>query len=126
MSNGTDEATPVKATKKSKKVVEEPVEDTPVADASDEHPFSEDDDNDNENAADDEAQALAKQLDSGDEDEAEVDSAVAFKKGQDVGKIPKPNRRSRGTAESREEPGVVYIGRKLIFQPLLPIVVLPC
>lgn len=124
MSNGADDATPVKANKKSKKVVEEPAEDIPVTDASDEHPFSEDDDN--ENAADDEAQALAKQLDSGDEDEAEVDSAVAFKKGQDVGKIPKPNRRSRGTAESREEPGVVYIGRKLIFRPLLPIVVLPC
>ncbi|KAH7040480.1 uncharacterized protein B0I36DRAFT_259765 [Microdochium trichocladiopsis] len=107
VSNGAKDATPVKPAKKSKKV-EEPEEEVPVTEADEEHPFSDDDDNVD---AADEAQALAKKIDSDDEDEAEVDSAVAFKKGQDVGKIPKPSRKSRGTAEVNEEPGVVYIGR---------------
>ncbi|KXJ96923.1 hypothetical protein Micbo1qcDRAFT_155633 [Microdochium bolleyi] len=106
--NGAKDATPVKSGKKSKKV-EQAEEEVPVVEAEDEeHPFSDEDDT--ENAAD-EAQALAKAIDGDDDEAAEVDSAVAFKKGQDVGKVPKPNRKSRGTVDPNEEPGVVYIGR---------------
>ena len=47
-------------------------------------------------------------MDSG--DEAPVDKTVAFKRGQDVGKIPKISKQV-AQATPKGEPGVVYIGR---------------
>ncbi|ETS73420.1 hypothetical protein PFICI_15025 [Pestalotiopsis fici W106-1] len=96
-----------KATKASKpaKKVEEPAE--PVA-ADDEHPFSDDDEQDN-----DQALALAGVSDS--EDEAAVDESAAFKEGQDVGKAPvssKAVEKSKKAGKGgKQDKAVVYIGR---------------
>lgn len=57
-------------------------------------------------------QALAKIVDSDDEDEALVDADVAFQEGQDVGKIPDASKKLLKSSKSGDgERGVVYIGR---------------
>ncbi|KAI1781145.1 hypothetical protein F4818DRAFT_30109 [Hypoxylon cercidicola] len=72
-------------------------------------------DMDNAQASDDEdenAQALAKVVDSDEEDGAVVDADVAFHEGQDVGEIPKASKKLLKSANSEDgERGVVYVGR---------------
>ncbi|KAI0882506.1 uncharacterized protein GGS22DRAFT_169618 [Annulohypoxylon maeteangense] len=59
----------------------------------------------------DNAKALAKIVDSDDED-AVVDTDAAFKEGQDVGEIPKESKELLKSSKSGDdEHGVVYIGR---------------
>jgi nucleolar protein 15 len=58
---------------------------------------------------DDETKALVKTLDSGDEDEAEVQIST-FKEGQDVGKIPKAKKATKSSAPTGT-PGVMYLAR---------------
>lgn len=68
---------------------------------------------DDDNAGDNEAEALAAEIDSGDEQE-ELDQAMAqFEEGQDVGKIPKLSKKERKAIEAarNEKPGIVYVGR---------------
>ncbi|KAI0378293.1 hypothetical protein F5Y04DRAFT_262346 [Hypomontagnella monticulosa] len=61
---------------------------------------------------DDNARALAKVVDSGDEDEDVVDADVAFQEGQDVGEIPKKSKQLLKSSKSGDgDRGVVYIGR---------------
>lgn len=60
---------------------------------------------------DDQAQALAQIIDSGEEDTS-VDDELAFKEGQDVGNAPLANQQPAGPSRpSKVKPGVVYIGR---------------
>lgn len=61
---------------------------------------------------DENAQALAKVVDSDEEDDAAVDTEVAFHEGQDVGEIPKVSKKLLKSANSEDgERGVVYVGR---------------
>ncbi|RYP63587.1 hypothetical protein DL771_009195 [Monosporascus sp. 5C6A] len=73
--------------------------------ADDDHPFSDDED--------DETKTLAEAVDSDEEDGAAVaESDALFKPGQDVGKAPKPSKASEeATAASNGETGVLYVGR---------------
>lgn len=65
----------------------------------------------------DEANALAQVVD-GEDDEASIDDEADFQDGQDVGKIPTPSKAVvESTKSSGAEPGVVYIGRKLLSHP---------
>ncbi|XXG97038.1 hypothetical protein Hte_003332 [Hypoxylon texense] len=58
------------------------------------------------------AQALAKVVDSDEEDDAAGDTEVAFHEGQDVGEIPKASKKLLKSANAEDdEPGVVYVGR---------------
>ena len=61
------------------------------------------------------AQLLAAEIDSEeDDDEIASESAVVFKPGQDIGKIPKLSKELKKISRDRNassEPGVVYIGR---------------
>lgn len=97
-----------KATKASKaaKKVEEPVEEpTEPVTADEEHPFSDDEEQD-------QALALAGVSDS--EDDEAVDESAVFKEGQDVGKAPvaKAGAKSKKAGKGgKEDKGVVYIGR---------------
>ncbi|KAL2179867.1 uncharacterized protein P884DRAFT_237916 [Thermothelomyces heterothallicus CBS 202.75] len=61
---------------------------------------------------DDDTKALVNALDSGDEDEAET-RVSTYKKGQDVGKIPKAKKaaKSAGSSTSSGNPGVMYLSR---------------
>ncbi|OAA44273.1 ribosomal biogenesis protein Gar2 [Metarhizium rileyi] len=87
-----------KPKKTAKKAEEE--EDVLELDDSDD---SEDEDNEN-------VKALAAEIDS--DDEAPADKAVAFKPGQDVGKIPSVTEElAKAAKEATGEPGVLYIGR---------------
>ncbi|PKS06950.1 hypothetical protein jhhlp_005546 [Lomentospora prolificans] len=64
-------------------------------------------------AGDNEAEALAAEIDSGDEAE-QLDKAIAqFEEGQDVGTIPKLSKKQRKALEAarNQKPGVVYVGR---------------
>ena len=58
---------------------------------------------------DDDTKALVQALDSGDEDEAETQIST-YKKGQDVGKAPKPKKATKPSASSGT-PGVMYLAR---------------
>ncbi|KAK4194755.1 hypothetical protein QBC40DRAFT_212942 [Triangularia verruculosa] len=89
-----------KAPKKAKKV-EEPVEETEVAE----------DEDDEEVDAD--TQALVEALDSENDDEQPTQISETFKKGQDVGKVPKSKKakKEKDTQASSGTPGVVYLGR---------------
>ncbi|KAK0704944.1 hypothetical protein B0H67DRAFT_613465 [Lasiosphaeris hirsuta] len=67
-----------------------------------------------EEGVDDETQALVEQLDTenedeeGDEDEAQIST---YKKGQDVGKVPKAKKATRSSnGPSSGKPGVMYLG----------------
>ncbi|KAI0018288.1 RNA-binding domain-containing protein [Xylariomycetidae sp. FL0641] len=60
----------------------------------------------------DEAQALAQVIDSDDENEEVERSEVAYKEGQDVGKVPKTSGQLVKSSKTQDgEPGVVYVGR---------------
>lgn len=64
-----------------------------------------------EEEIDDDTKALVKTLDSGDEDDDEADKQVGtYKKGQDVGKIPKAKKATKPSSGSGN-PGVMYLGR---------------
>ncbi|KAL2160896.1 hypothetical protein VTH06DRAFT_1094 [Thermothelomyces fergusii] len=65
-----------------------------------------------EDEVDDDTKALVKALDSGDEDEAETQVST-YKKGQDVGKIPKAKKAAKpaGGSTSSGNPGVMYLAR---------------
>ncbi|KAI0843441.1 hypothetical protein F5Y06DRAFT_254943 [Hypoxylon sp. FL0890] len=72
---------------------------------------SEDDDAQLSDDEQDNAKALAKVVDSDDED-AIVDAEAVFQEGQDVGRIPKESKELLKSSKSEEsESGVVYIGR---------------
>lgn len=58
---------------------------------------------------DDNTKALVQALDSGDEDEAQTQIST-YKKGQDVGKAPKPKKATKPSA-SNGTPGVMYLAR---------------
>lgn len=61
---------------------------------------------------DENAQALAKAVDSDEEDDAVVDTEAAFQEGGDVGEIPKTSKKLLKSANPEDdERGVVYIGR---------------
>ncbi|KAL1841694.1 hypothetical protein VTJ49DRAFT_6733 [Mycothermus thermophilus] len=64
---------------------------------------------------DQETQALVKALDSGEEqeDEAAETQVSTYKKGQDVGKIPKAKKAAKPSADSNgsSKPGVMYLAR---------------
>lgn len=95
-----------KASKEKKNKPEENVDEDsepPVAD--DDHPFSDDDE-------DDEAKALAEIVDSDNEDSAaDAGDKSLFKPGQDVGEVPKPSEASKHVSNaSNGETGVLYIG----------------
>jgi nucleolar protein 15 len=61
---------------------------------------------------DDDTKALVQALDSGDEDEAEAQAPVStFKKGQDVGKVPKAKKATKPAGSSSGTPGVMYLAR---------------
>jgi nucleolar protein 15 len=62
---------------------------------------------------DDEAQVLATELDSEDEDEDDAaGGGTLFEQGQDVGKIPEVSKQVKDAAgSSSDETGVIYIGR---------------
>ena len=66
---------------------------------------------------DDETHALVEELDSGAEDAPATTDVIEVKKGQTLGKIPKPakptKKRASNAAEEKEpeEPGVIYVGR---------------
>ncbi|KAL2021569.1 hypothetical protein VTK56DRAFT_7068 [Thermocarpiscus australiensis] len=64
---------------------------------------------DDEEEVDDETKALVQSLDSGDEDDAE-NQISTYKKGQDVGKIPKPKKPTKSSG-STEQRGVMYLAR---------------
>lgn len=73
-------------------------------DSEEENAQSSDDEKDN-------AKALAKIVDSDDED-AVVDADAAFQEGQDVGEIPKESKELLKSSKSGNgEHGIVYIGR---------------
>ncbi|KAK7755905.1 nucleolar protein [Diatrype stigma] len=100
------ESKPTKPSKGQKDKTEAAVEEDsepPVAD--DDHPFSDDED--------EEAKALAETVDSDDEDPAaDAGKGDLFKSGQDVGKAPKPTEASKqASSTSKGESGVLYIGR---------------
>ncbi|KAL2149625.1 hypothetical protein VTH82DRAFT_8277 [Thermothelomyces myriococcoides] len=65
-----------------------------------------------EEEVDDDTKALVKALDSGDEDETETQIST-YKKGQDVGKIPKVKKaaKSAGNSTNGGNPGVMYLSR---------------
>lgn len=64
-----------------------------------------------EEEVDDDTNALVQTLDSGDEDEAEAQVST-FKKGQDVGKVPKAKKSTKAPATSSSgTPGVMYLAR---------------
>ncbi|KAH6622826.1 hypothetical protein F5144DRAFT_581576 [Chaetomium tenue] len=64
-----------------------------------------------EEEVDDDTKALVQALDSGDEDEAEAQVST-FKKGQDVGKVPKAKKSTKApTSSSSGTPGVMYLAR---------------
>ena len=73
--------------------------------ADDDHPFSDEEDN--------ETKTLAEAVDSDEEDGAvDAESEALFKPGQDVGKAPKPSKASKDAAAvSNGETGVLYVGR---------------
>lgn len=99
-----DRSTETKPTKsaRSKKVSEKVEEE---ANGEDEDAQPPDDEQDN-------AQALAKIIDSDDEDEAVVDADVTFQEGQDVGEIPQTFKKLLKSSKSEDdERGVVYVGR---------------
>jgi nucleolar protein 15 len=58
---------------------------------------------------DDDTKALVKALDSGDEEEPE-NQVSTYKKGQDVGKVPKP-KKAKSSGPSSGTPGVMYLAR---------------
>ncbi|OLN92186.1 putative RNA-binding protein [Colletotrichum chlorophyti] len=107
----TKKQKPAKATK-SKKSAPEPevVEEAEVEVEADEEPVEEDAaDSDDEVDAD--IQALAAGLDSDPED-APAAKGSDYKPGQDVGKVPKFNKRQKTITDgSKEEPGVVFVSR---------------
>ncbi|KAI1397789.1 hypothetical protein F4819DRAFT_64619 [Hypoxylon fuscum] len=122
-----DDASPI-ATKKSKsikeskkvKATDKQVTKTKASKSRRAAPVNEDEDSANDEdedaeVSDDEdtnTQALAKIVDSDDEDEALVDADVAFQEGQDVGKIPDASKKLLKSSKSGDgERGVVYIGR---------------
>ncbi|OTB04136.1 hypothetical protein M426DRAFT_320983 [Hypoxylon sp. CI-4A] len=99
----TDRSTETKTSKKQRSTKAAEKEDTKVP-SEDEDAQSSEDEQDN-------AQALAKIVDSDDED-AVVDTDIAFQEGQDVGEIPKASKDLLKSSKSGDgEPGVVYIGR---------------
>lgn len=122
------EAKPARAVKETKKkvtkskpveAVEEPAEEivTEEAEASiipidDEEASGSDEENDDE--IDAEIQALAAGLDPEDDD-GRTSSAAGYKAGQDVGKIPeklsKKERKALAAQNTKQEPGVIYVGR---------------
>jgi nucleolar protein 15 len=59
---------------------------------------------------DDDTKALVQALDSGDEDEAEAQVST-FKKGQDVGKVPKAKKSTKVPGSSSGTAGVMYLAR---------------
>ncbi|RYO93809.1 hypothetical protein DL764_007928 [Monosporascus ibericus] len=73
--------------------------------ADDDHPFSDDED--------DETKTLAEVVDSDEEDGAvDAESEAFFKPGQDVGEAPKPSKASKEAAAAPNgETGVLYVGR---------------
>lgn len=96
---------PTKPSKGQKNKAEEKVEeDSESLVADDDHPFSGDED--------DEAKALAEEVDSGDEDPAAAAGKEAlFKRGQDVGKAPVPEEASKQVSNtSNGETAVLYVG----------------
>lgn len=62
-----------------------------------------------EEEVDEDTQALVQALDSGDEDEADTQVST-YKKGQDVGKIPKAKKQTK-SSNSSDQPGVMYLAR---------------
>ena len=93
-------------------VVAEEAEDSviPLEDASGSEGENEDDDE-----IDADIQALAAGLDPEDDDGRTGDAGV-FKAGEDVGKIPsnkltKQEKKALAARKSKEEPGVIYVGR---------------
>ncbi|KAL2258630.1 hypothetical protein VTK26DRAFT_8005 [Humicola hyalothermophila] len=65
---------------------------------------------DDEEEVDDQTKALVEALDSGDEGEADQQVST-YKKGQDVGKIPKAKKPTKPSASSSGQPGVMYLAR---------------
>ncbi|KAK3293446.1 uncharacterized protein B0H64DRAFT_476977 [Chaetomium fimeti] len=59
---------------------------------------------------DEDTNALVQALDSGDEDETEAQVST-FKKGQDVGKVPKAKKSTKAPGSSSGTPGVMYLAR---------------
>ncbi|KAI1506541.1 hypothetical protein F5X99DRAFT_364607 [Biscogniauxia marginata] len=57
----------------------------------------------------DEAYALAKVIDSGDEEDVAVDTADAFQEGQDVGKVPDVSEQLSKPKDGKA--GIIYVGR---------------
>ncbi|KAK7419455.1 nucleolar protein [Neonectria magnoliae] len=97
---------PVQKAKKAKPVEEEVEEKVEEEDATIEVPDASSGDEEEGKKA----QALAIELDSGDEDMTEGDNA--FEAGQDVGKIPKVSKQIQQAAKGSDgETGVLYIGR---------------
>ncbi|KAI1388748.1 uncharacterized protein F4822DRAFT_403741 [Hypoxylon trugodes] len=83
-----------------------------VSEKVEEEANGEDEDAQPPNDEQDNAQALAKIIDSDDEDEAVVDADVIFQEGQDVGEIPQTSKKLLKSSKSEDdERGVVYVGR---------------
>ncbi len=115
--------TPKKATPKTKKVkaagkdkkkpAEEPVKEEEAA-VEEEPQVSDEEgkDGDAEQDIDAKTQELLAKFDSDSEDEQMPDQTVAFKKGQDVGKAPKPKKAAKAAngVSNSGQPGVMYLG----------------
>ncbi|KAK3952178.1 hypothetical protein QBC32DRAFT_370495 [Pseudoneurospora amorphoporcata] len=103
---------PVKENKKQKK--EKPAqkekktkEPTPEPEAQE----KEDDNEEEEEELDEETQALVENLDGGDEEKEDDKQISTFKKGQDVGKIPKKKTNDDSATKGSGKRGVMYLGR---------------
>ncbi|KAK4167351.1 hypothetical protein QBC43DRAFT_367423 [Cladorrhinum sp. PSN259] len=93
------------APKKTKKKVEEPeVEEERNGDA------PSDVEEEEEEEVDEDTKALVEALESGDEEEPK-NQVSTFKKGQDIGKVPKAKKAKKETPSGSEQPGVMYLGR---------------
>ncbi|KAK4181113.1 hypothetical protein QBC36DRAFT_318638 [Triangularia setosa] len=90
-----------KTTKKAKKV-EEPVEEE-----------AENVEEEEDEEVDADTQALVEALDSDNDEEQPTQISETFKKGQDVGKIPKSkkSKKEKETTASSRTPGIIYLGR---------------
>ncbi|KAK4146492.1 uncharacterized protein C8A04DRAFT_9738 [Dichotomopilus funicola] len=65
-----------------------------------------------EEEVDESTKALVKALDGGDDDEAETTEISTFKKGQDVGKVPKAKKAPKPSSTTTNgNPGVMYLAR---------------
>ncbi|KAK3985582.1 hypothetical protein QBC44DRAFT_334867 [Cladorrhinum sp. PSN332] len=63
-----------------------------------------------EEEIDEDTKALVEALESGDEEEPKAQVST-YKKGQDVGKVPKAKKAKKETSGGSEQPGVMYLGR---------------